>query len=271
MNGNFRSPKFVKRYFDLETPLISIVANNAFQSKGDYRFLVDNSSEANPTDWYNAYFEVDFKLVTVANSAAGVVAGTENTNKFCTTTNGQTFVKRIEVECNGECVYTNTKANESSNVLSLLKYTKSYTETVGQDQFFLDTSGTAEPRADDGLYNKGFEERKKLTDAAAINTISIPLNSYSYFAALKNNLHRNPKTKIILELEDDANIVLRGANAAPCKVIITKLRLWCPKIIFNGKGMKLYLSDYLKPKKWVYQREHHESTQTTSVSSFFPD
>ena len=68
MNGNSRSPKFVKRYeynyFDLETPLISIVANNAFQSKGDYRFLVDNSSEANPIDWYNAYFEVDFKLVT---------------------------------------------------------------------------------------------------------------------------------------------------------------------------------------------------------------
>ena len=37
MNGNFRRPEFVKRYeynyYDLETPLNSIVANNARQTK----------------------------------------------------------------------------------------------------------------------------------------------------------------------------------------------------------------------------------------------
>ena len=37
MNGNFRHPKFVKRYeynyYDLETPLNAIVANNATQTK----------------------------------------------------------------------------------------------------------------------------------------------------------------------------------------------------------------------------------------------
>ena len=52
MNGNFRRPKFVKRYeynyYDLETPLNSIVANNAKQIKDSYRFAVDNSSESNP-------------------------------------------------------------------------------------------------------------------------------------------------------------------------------------------------------------------------------
>ena len=59
MNGNFRKPEFVKRYeytyYDLETPLNAIVANNARQTKDNYRFVVDNSSEANPIDWYNAY------------------------------------------------------------------------------------------------------------------------------------------------------------------------------------------------------------------------
>ena len=72
MNGNFRRPEFVKRYeynyYDLATPLNSIVANNARQTKDNYRFTVDNSSEANPIDWYNAYLEVDFKLVTLADS-----------------------------------------------------------------------------------------------------------------------------------------------------------------------------------------------------------
>ena len=56
MNGNFRKPEYVKRYeytyYDLETPLNAIVPNNARQRKDNYRFVVDNTSEANPIDWY---------------------------------------------------------------------------------------------------------------------------------------------------------------------------------------------------------------------------
>ena len=72
----------------METPLNSNVANNARQTKDNYRFEVDNSSEANPIDWYNAYLEVDFKLVQLADSTAGITAGTGNVANFCTTTNG---------------------------------------------------------------------------------------------------------------------------------------------------------------------------------------
>ena len=228
MNGNFRNPKFVKRYeykyYDLETPLNAVVANNARQTKDNYRFTADNSSEANPIDWYNAYFEVDFRLATLADSADGITAGVDNANKFCTTTNGQTFIKKVEVECNGISVYNNTRGNESSNVLSLLKYTKSHADTVREDQFFyLDKStGTAEPRPAQALYNEGFARRKILTDTANENKISVPLNSYSYFAAFKNNLHPNIKTKIIVELEDDNNIIFKTSAAPNSKVIITK-------------------------------------------------
>ena len=258
MNGNFRRPEFVKRYeynyYDLESPLNAVVANNVRQTKNNYRFTVDNSSEANSIDWYNAYLEVDFKLVTLADSTTGITAGTDNVNKFCTTTNGQTFIKEIQVECNGITVYNNTRANESSNVLSVLKYTKSYADTVGKDQFFyLDSStGTAEPRPAEALFNEGFAKRKTLTDAASVNKISIPLNLYSYFGAFKNNLHPNLKTNILLTLEDDRNIIFKNAGAANSKVILIKLRLWVPKIIFNGVGLKAYLEDYLKPKKWIY-------------------
>ena len=274
MNGNFRNPKFVKRYeytyYDLETPLNAVVRNNARQTKDNYRITVDNSSEANPVDWYNAYFEVDFQLVALADGA-GITASTGNVNTFCTTANGHTFIKGIEVECNGMSVYNNTRANESSNVLSLLKYTKSYADTVRQDQFFyLDKStGTAEPRPAQALYNEGFAKRKILTDAANKNKISIPLNLYSYFAAFKNNLHPNIETKIIIKLVNDNNIIFRSNTAPDSKVIITKFRLWCPKIIFNGDGLKHYLEDYLKPKKWVYQKEHQEISQTASDNGFF--
>ena len=154
------------------------------------------------------------KLVTLADSTVGIVAGTDADTKYGTTTNGHTFIKKIEVECNGITVYNNTRANESANVLSMLKYTKSYANTVGTDQFFFvdSSTGTAEPRPAQVLYNEGFAKRKILTDARAINNISIPLNLYSYFGAFKNNLHPNLKTTILLTLENNANIIFRGAN-----------------------------------------------------------
>ena len=275
MNGNFRKPEFVKRYeytyFDLETPLNAIVADNARQTKDNYRFVVDNSSEANPIDWYNAYLEVDFQLVTLADSTAGITAGANNGNQDATTTNGNTFIKEIQVECNGESVYTNIKANEATNVLTLLKYTKSYADSVGKDQFFyVDTdTGTTEGRPAEDRYNVGFAKRKSLTDEAAVNKISIPLNQYSYFAAFKNQLHPNIKTNILIRLENDNNIIFRKAAAPDSKVVVTKMRLWCPKIIFNGLGMKEYTEKYLKPKKWIYLKEHQESIQTTAINSFF--
>ena len=273
MNGNFRHPKFVKRYeynyYDLETPLNAIVANNATQTKNNYRFEVDNSSEANPIDWYNTYLEIEFKLVQLADSTAGITAGTGNAANFCATTNGQTFIKKIEVECNGVSVYNNSRANESANVLTMLKYTKSYADTVGADQFFFvdSSTGTAEPRPAEVLYNKGFANRKILTDAAATNNISVPLNLYSYFGAFKNNLHPNLKTNIILTLENDDNIIFRNtaAPAPASKVIFTKLRLWAPKIIFNEDGLKAYL----KPKTWIYQKEHHEIKQSGATNDAF--
>ena len=215
--------------------------------------------------------EVDFKLVTFADSTVGITAGTGADTNFCTTTNGQTFIKTIEVQCNGMTVYNNTRANESSNVLSELKYTKSYADTVGKDQFFFvdSSTGTAEPRLAQVLYNEGFAKRKTLTDAASINTISIPLNLYSYFDAFKNNLHTNLKTKIMLTLEDDNNIIFKNVNAPDSKVILTKFRLWVPKIIFNGAGLKAYLEDYLKPKKWVYLKEHQEVKQSGATNDAF--
>ena len=100
MNANFRSPEYVKRYeytyYDLETPLNSIVGNGVSQVKDNYRFSVDNSSELNPIDWYKAYLEVDFKLVKLSDGT-GIAEGVDNDNKFCTTTNGHTFIKEFKL------------------------------------------------------------------------------------------------------------------------------------------------------------------------------
>ena len=77
------------------------------------------------------------------------------------------------------------------------------------------------------------------------------------------------KTNISLKLEDDNNIIFKNAAAPNLKVIFTKLRLWVPKIIFNGVGLKAYLEDYLKPKKWFYLNEFHQLKQSGATNDSF--
>ena len=70
--------KYVERYegviFDLETALNTTVANNAHQKKDGYKFVVDNSREVTPFDWYNARISLDFKVVLLANGGNIAVA-----------------------------------------------------------------------------------------------------------------------------------------------------------------------------------------------------
>jgi len=68
---SFRNPKYVERYedviFELETPLNTVVANNRSQKKDGYRFVVDNSGEVTPFDWYNARLGISFKVNKLAD------------------------------------------------------------------------------------------------------------------------------------------------------------------------------------------------------------
>ena len=105
-------------------------------------------------------------------------------------------------------------------------------------------------------YNEGFTKRYLLTAGGATRNISIPLNLYSYFASFKRNIHPNLKINIELRLERDVNLIFRGGAADDGKIIVSKLRLWCPKLIFNAEGLNLYRSDYMKPKKWPYLAEY---------------
>jgi len=99
--------------------------------------------------------EIGFKMVAVADSAAGV-NGTGNANQIATTSNGNTVLREIQVEANGITVYNNVRANETANILTHLDYTKPYSDSIGTDQFFYpdtNTGGTAEPRDNQAAYN----------------------------------------------------------------------------------------------------------------------
>ena len=183
------------------------------------------------------------------------------------------------------------------NIKNLLEYNPSYAKSVGTNEFyFLDTSRNADgikytkrfvehrrnaqDNADqrgqmlddvNATYNKGFAARKLLLGASAEVNCETPLNRYSFFEELQDKLLPNMKIDLNIEFEDDKNLIWRrgAADAAGTsyRLIITRLQLFVPRMVFNSEGQKLYLANYLKPYKWTYLKKTVYTNNPTTQSS----
>ena len=281
--------------FDLEQGINTNPANNSNQERNNLKFIADNSGEVTPFDWYNARIALDFKVeqrdgtdfaIPAAVIADEILAATRaNYNTYADDQMGivngaNSFISRISVLANGKELYQCNYANHSVNIKNLLEYNKSYADSVATNEFYyLDTSKNANKNrftrkevthrrntggnADSaGLmldnasttFNEGFSKRKALLGTSSTVNCEIPLNRYSFFESLENKLLPNTKIEINFEIEKDDYLVWRdGGNR--CRVIITRLQLFVPRLVFNSEGSKIYMSDYLKPYKWTYLKE----------------
>ena len=262
---SYRSPKYVERledvFFELETPLNAVVANTRHQKKDGYRFVVDNSGEVTPFDWYNARIGISFRVNKLADGAA-IAANDHNgiVNSI------HSFIKNFDIKLNGKKVYDCNDANHSVNIKNLLEYSPGYASSTATNEFFhLDTSRHAEERTAEANYNKGFATRKALLGLSGIVTRELPLNRYSFFEALERNLLPSGRMELNIEFESDANLIWQAADN--CRVIITKLQLIVPRITFNSEGQSLNMSQFLKPYKWTYLRENIERSNSTTQRS----
>ena len=297
---SFRAPRYLERYedvvFDTEKPLAVNPPNIQYQKRDGIKIVADNTGETTPFDWYNARLSVDFKIDKLADSRA------LRNNDIVSMVNGSnTLIKKLNVTANGRPVYDCDYANHSVNIKSLLEYNPSYSKSVGKNEFyFLDTSRNAEidkyerrrvqhvlnttnntyelgdlPNKDSATYNKGFTARRVLLDLSSTVNCEIPLNRYSFFEELQDKLLPNMKIDLDIEFENDKNLIWRGdrANADGAannfRLIIKRLQLFVPRLIFNSEGQKLYLENYLKPYKWTYLKEE-VSTSNVSTQKFRP-
>ena len=262
---SFRSPKYVERYedtlFELETPLNSVVANTRSQKKDGYRFVLDNSGEVTPFDWYNARLGISFKVNKLADGAN--IAGNDHNGIVNSI---HSFIKNFDIKLNGKKVYDCNDANHCVNIKSLLEYSPAYAQSTATNEYFhLDTSRAAEERPAQAAYNKGFAERKLLLGASVVVTRELPLNRYSFFEALERNLLPSGRMELNFEFESDANLIWQAAD--DCRVVLTKLQLIVPRITFNSEGQSVYMSKFLKPYKWLYLRENIERSNSTTQRS----
>ena len=261
---NYRKSKLIERYedvvFELDTALISNLANNAHQKKEGHRFIVDNSGESTPFDWYHARFNVDInleKLATGDDVAADDHNGIVNS--------AYSLIKKLNVKMNGVDVYECSEANQATNIKNLLEYSQGYSKSQGTNEFFyIDTKRHAEERTavdQAATYNSGFAARKLLLNAGATVNAEIPLNRYGFFESLYGELLPNSRIELKIDLESDANLVWQAANN--CRVVLSKFQLIVPCIVFNADGKSLYVSEYLNTRKWNYLREIVERGNST--------
>ena len=87
-------------------------------------------------------------------------------------------------------------------------------------------------------FNEGFSKRKALLGTSSIVHCEIPLNRYSFFEALEDKLLPNTTIEINFEIEKDDNLIwITGGNR--CRVVITRLQLFVPRLVFNSEGNKI--------------------------------
>ena len=244
---SYRNPKYVERLedvvFELETPLNTTVGNSRHQKKDGYRFVVDNSGEVTPFDWYNSRLSISFKVDKLADGA-----NIADNDRNGIVNSIHSFVNNFDIKLNGKKVHDCNDANHAVNIKNLLEYSPGYAQSTATNEFFhLDTSRHAEERPNQANYNKGFAERKLLLGASVIVTRELPLNRYSFFEALERNLVPSGRLEMNIQFESDANLIWQGADN--CRVVITRLQLIVPRITFNSVGQSMYMSNFLKPYK----------------------
>ena len=231
-------------------------ANAAHQTKTNHRFTVNNTGETTPFDWYNARFNVDFKLQKLAD-------GANIDNQDAMVNSASSLIKRLNVKMNGIDVYDCSEANQATNIKNLLEYSQGYVASQGTNEFFyLDTNRHAENRAAQNNYNRGSGARHLLLGGNATVNAEIPLNRYGFFESLHTELLPNSRIEIKIDLDSDANVTWREGGA-DSRVVLTKFQLIVPRIVFNAEGKSLYMSRYLDTQKWTYLRELVERGNST--------
>ena len=104
---------------------------------------------------------------------------------------------------------------------------------------FLDTSRHAEEREFEvsaknqlakrrAAYNKGLALRKALLGTSSTVNTEIPLNRYSFFEMLEDELLPNTRVEINFAIESDGNLIWQAG--ADCRVVFTRTQLY---VIFD--------------------------------------
>ena len=102
--------------------------------------------------------------------------------------------------------------------------------------------------------------------------MKFPSTDIEELEELQDKLLPNMKIDLNIERDTDKNLIWRkegGADAAGTsyRLILKRVQLFVPRLIFNSEGQKLYIENYLKPYKWTYLKETVFTSNVTTQNS----
>ena len=266
---SFRTSENIQRYEFVRFHLDNVIeqpANNQSQKKTGYRFTINDRSTM--FDFFNGYFEVTKELQKKADGAGYATA-----DRITMINGSHSLIRHMVIKSSGKIVYESDNLHRITNVKNLLEYSDDYSRSVAKNSFwYLDSDNTA---ADTNL---GFEQRRILTQAVnndgtggakSINEM-IPLNRYSFFEELERKILPPMQLTIELTLNEDSELIHMANGTDEGRVIVNRLYLWLPKLIPKDSMYSKFVSEYLKPKTWVYMRDlYNQSANTRAVQNMF--
>ena len=82
---------------------------------------------------------------------------------------------------------------------------------------------------------------------------------------LEDELLPNTRVEMNFEIESDGNLIWQAR--ADCRVVITRMQLYVPRITFSSEGQSSYIRQYLKSHKWTNLRENIERSNSSRQRS----
>ena len=254
----FRSPENVQRNELVRFELMSNIrapANAAEQQKNGYKFVINDRGTF--YDWFNAFFEVRFKIDLKAD-------GADNADGRSTIINGShSLIKHLVIKSAGKIIYDTDNLHLVTFVKNLLEYSDDYSRTVAKNcLWYLDTDGTS-----DAATNLSFEARRLLTSDRKLVDVTIPLNRYSFFEELEGRMLPPMQLTFEIDLNNDAELLFGAINTT--RLTIDRFYLWVPRLEPKDALMSKFVSDFQKPSKWKYLREMYQHSDVTRNSGDF--
>ena len=192
------------------------------QNKSGYQFTVNDRSSY--FDWFNGFFEVKFSVNQL--DGGGDYDGTDD--KIATMINSSTLlINNLNIKQNGKVVYEGNSLFITTFVKILIEYSNDYAKSIAtREYFYLDNQNKIDLDGDD--INFGYVERLNATKGNNVEvSCIIPLNRYSFFKSLENNLLPPIQIQISLTLADDNILIYKlDINNDVDRVVVSKFVLW---------------------------------------------
>ena len=227
--------------------------------KNSYKFHVDSTCEVTaPNDWYNSYLEIE---VEVNKKADGTTYAAADNITFAS--DAYSIIRELNVKYGGVQVIDTPNVNESVAIRNKAEYSSAYLPQASITLFYPDSgTGTASRTA-----NTGVASRAALTNAAGGFNLIVPLNQYRFHAASQDVVYPTGKMELNMNLERDENVLYKDAAAAEGRYVVTKTRLWVPKMELNSAGMKKFSSELTEKRTWGYLADRVETSSVSTLQT----